>query len=143
MSIIMLAAAAAAAMTTATPSPGLSHQVRHSHQGRTITADYSGTVDISLKQRGMAGAPGRMGTQICDWNAAVHVARSVDGAENASLGGRTVLTGNRAGDCLTVASGIERDVARRHGQLRDHVVRLAEADRPGFTSEQAAGGGEH
>lgn len=127
MTMIVLAGLAAA--IAAAPAPDLTHQVRHDHQGRSITATYRGTANIALTQRGMAGAPGRMGTQRCDWTASVHVARSVADAPAAPLGQQPVIDGSRPGDCLTVAAGIYRDVARRQSALKDHVVTVAEADR--------------
>ncbi|QJU57286.1 hypothetical protein HL653_05290 [Sphingomonas sp. AP4-R1] len=141
MSILMITALAAA-MAGTPPATHLSHTIHHQHQGRNVTATYEGVTNIALKQRGMASAPGRMSTQICDWNANIHVSRTPPGSEPTPLGSRTVLSGLRAGDCLTVASGIERDVARRNATLRDHVVTVAEADGPVVaTSIAVAGGG--
>jgi len=134
---MIFATIAAAAMSAAAPEGNLTHHVSHDNQGRTVTAAYAGAVDIDVRQRGMAGAPGRMGTQRCDWSATVSVTRSLPEGQATPLGSKTVLTGMRAGDCLTVASGIERDVARRSGALKDHVVTVAEADRPNLTASLA------
>jgi len=134
---MIFATIAAAAMSAAAPEGNLTHHVSHDNQGRTVTAAYAGAVDIGLRQRGMAAAPGRMGTQRCDWSATVSVTRSLPEGQATPLGSKTVLTGMRAGDCLTVASGIERDVARRSSALKDHVVTVAEADRPNLTASLA------
>lgn len=140
MNIVMLATMAGA-MAGTPPAIDLSHTINHEHQGRSVTATYDGATAIALKQRGMASAPGRMSTQICDWNASIHVSRTLPDTEPTSLGSRMVLSGMRAGDCLTVASGIERDVARRLATLKDHVVTVAEADSPAAAITIAAAGG--
>jgi hypothetical protein len=138
MNRMLIAGLAAATMTSAAFAADLTHRVTHDHQGRAVTTHYEGVIDIALRQRGMAGAPGRMGAQICDWNATVNVSRTTQGAATLPLSARPVMSGMRAGDCLTVASGIERDVARRHDELRDHVVTVAEADRPTLTAGMGA-----
>lgn len=130
MGLSLIAGLAAAGLAVVSPDPNLAHDVRHDHQGQTVDARYEGAVKVDVRQKGMAGAPGRMGTQQCHWSAAVNVARRIADAPPAPVSSDVVMTGFRPGDCLAVTAGIKRDVARRHSELKAHVVTVAENDRP-------------
>lgn len=123
----------------ADPVLALEHEVVIDHAEGPISADYNGTVTVSTRQVGAAGAPGRPSTLACRWSARLEVERVARVGE--AFRSQRVLTrdkvvgGTRPGWCQTQSKAIDRIVEGRGDTIRSAMLALVEADRAALLAE--------
>jgi hypothetical protein len=126
MSLVLAAIAAATA----------SHSVQIEHRGTPIEAIYSARTDIRTRTIG-AHTPNRMDNRRCRWTATIMVERRLTHgpALARTLPGERQFSGSRPGACPREAASIQREVARRDGEIRAHLLAVAERDRGQLLAE--------
>ncbi len=110
----------------------LEHRTRLDHVSGPAEAHYRADVAVKHRQVGTTAPGGRPSTLSCRWSAGLVVEREARGASGSMLA-RTidrerVIEGRRPGWCSAQTEAIRKEIARRSGELRDHVVAVAEED---------------
>lgn len=115
------------------------HRVQMDHRGQQVDVTYRSAVDVTHKQIGAVGAPGRPSALRCAWNASVDVHREARHAAGhvmaRTISADTALTGSRPGWCATQRDAIAQDVAARSGKVRDHLLAVAARDQDHLVAE--------
>ena len=135
-----IVAGLALALTATEPlpaAPDAAHQVQLDHRGQRV--------DVTHRQIGAVGAPGRPSALRCAWQASVAVQREARHPAGHVLA-RTVsaeqpLTGSRPGWCATQKDAIARDVAARSDTVREHLLAVAARDQDALVAELDAAHG--
>ncbi len=130
---LMLGAAGAALGMT------VDHQSRLDHHSGPVATHYRGTVAVSHKQVGAVAPAGKGSTLRCDWAASMVVDRRAATASGATMTrqieSRPIVSGTRAGWCVTNRAAIAREVADRTADMQDHLIDLAREDHETLRSE--------
>ena len=109
------------------------HRIEIDHRGQRVEVTYQGAADVSHKQSGTVGAAGRASTLRCAWRANVSVAREARSAAGhvlaRSITAEAPIVGSRPGWCSGQRDAIAQEVAARRGEVREHVLTVAERDR--------------
>jgi hypothetical protein len=130
MAIFLVAGLALGLLATPLAEP--EHIVRIDHASGPIEAQYRPSLRIATRQVGTATAPGKPDTLACAWRADLIVDRQARSATGSSLrraiDREGIAEGRRAGWCSTQRAAIEREAARRAGELRRHTVEVAQED---------------
>lgn len=126
-------------------APPEAHRVAIDHRGQRVDVVYRSDLDVSRRQIGAVGAPGRPSTLRCAWQARVSVQREARSAAGHVLT-RTIssdvpLSGTRTGWCAGQRSAIAADVAARSSGVRDHLLAVAEQDHEALRAELDAAHG--
>jgi hypothetical protein len=131
MTIFPWVALASGALAVGTGG-ALSHQTRLDHHSGAAHADYRGDIVVEHRQVGNPAPGGRQSTLSCRWTAGLVVnrqARHASGSTHSrSFERANVIEGSRPGWCDSHRSAIAQEIARRHGELRDHLVATAQED---------------
>ncbi len=123
--IVLLIAVAGATAT---------HSVQIDHQGRPITAVYSARTEVKSRTIG-AHTPNRTDMRRCNWTAEIVVERRIAHAPTVLRGGEQSLSGSYAGECTRDGKRVDREIARREGNIRDHLVAVAAQDKSVLLAE--------
>ncbi len=128
-----------AGLLLGTPIAAEAHRVQIDHRGQSVDVTYRSAVDVSHKQVGAVGAPGRPTALRCAWTAAVDVHREARHAAGhvmtRTISAAAPLTGSRPGWCDTQRDAIAQDVAAKSGKVRDHLLAVAERDQDALVAE--------
>ncbi|TCP33361.1 hypothetical protein [Sphingomonas sp. BK235] len=143
-----IVAGLALALTATEPlpaAPDAAHQVQLDHRGQRVDVTYRSDIDVTHRQIGAVGAPGRPSALRCAWQASVAVQREARHPAGHVLA-RTVsaeqpLTGSRPGWCATQKDAIARDVAARSDTVREHLLAVAARDQDALVAELDAAHG--
>lgn len=112
------------------PQP-IAHSVTVEHQSAPLNATYRADVDVSTRQIGMS-AGARPSTARCLWQARVGVVREVAREQGTPYSRRLdadkLIEGSRPGSCASVTRQLERDLAAIQGDVRAHVIDVAQRD---------------
>lgn len=112
------------------PQP-IAHTVTVEHQSAPLNATYRADVDVSTRQVGMSAGT-RPSTARCLWQARVGVVREIarenTGMYSRKLDADKLIEGSRPGSCSSVTRQLERDLAAIQGDVRAHVVEVAQRD---------------
>ncbi|MEH3120585.1 MAG: hypothetical protein PGN16_01195 [Sphingomonas phyllosphaerae] len=115
------------------------HRVQLDHRGQQVDVTYRSAVDVTHKQVGAVGAPGRPSALRCAWTASVDVHREARHAAGhvmaRTISAEAPLTGSRPGWCATQRHAIAQDVAARSGKVRDHLLAVAARDQDALVAE--------
>lgn len=115
------------------------HRIEIDHRGHRVDVTYRSDMDVTYKQVGAVGAPGRASTLRCTWTANVSVHREARSAAGhvltRTIASDTPIAGNRPGWCAGQRQAIAKDVAARSGAVRDHLLAVAEGDREALALE--------
>lgn len=115
------------------------HQTQLEHHSGRVAVSYRGDVAIHHKQVGAAVGGGRASTLRCDWAATMTVARHAVGTSGTSMTRRLdsapAIAGTRPGWCSTNRSAIREEVASRAGDMKRHLVTLAQEDHAALRAE--------
>lgn len=116
----------------------LEHRISVAHRGGDVAAVYRANVEIETRQRGIS-PPNRPSTAQCHWQATVSVDRVLEGPSGASparaVASDRSISGHQPGNCTSARGAIERQVAERSPEVRDHLIAVAEADRRDLVAE--------
>lgn len=128
LTLIALAAASATPLTT--------YEVQIDHAGAPVQAIYSARAEIRTKTVG-AKAPNRMDMQRCQWTATIIVDRALrhTPALARTISNDNRLSGSEHGACPQGGDAAERRLAQYEGQIRDHLVAVAQQDRAPLLAE--------
>ena len=118
----MIASLIAATVVAAT------HNVQIEHQGRPVTAVYSARAEVKSRTIG-AHTPNRADMRRCNWTADIVVERRIAHAPTVIRGGEQSLSGSYAGECTRNTKRVDREIARREGDIRGHLATVAEQDK--------------
>lgn len=118
----MIALLIAVATTAAT------HSVQIEHQGRPVAAIYSARTEVKARTIG-AHTPNRADLRRCNWTAHVIVERRIAHAPTVVRGGDKSLSGSYAGECTRDTKRVDREIARREGDIREHLATVAAQDK--------------
>jgi hypothetical protein len=139
MMAYMLMAGLALGAAGATLGMTVDHHTQLDHHSGRIAVTYRGDVAIHHKQVGTATGGGRSSTLRCDWSAKMTVARHAIGTSGASMtrhiADTPAIAGTRPGWCTTNRSAISEEVASRAGDMRRHLVTVAEEDHAALRAE--------
>jgi hypothetical protein len=139
MMAYMLMAGLALGAAGATLGMTVDHHTQLDHHSGRIAVTYRGDVAIHHKQVGTATGGGRSSTLRCDWSAKMTVARHAIGTSGASMtrhiADTPAIAGTRPGWCTTNRSAISQEVASRAGDMRRHLVTVAEEDHAALRAE--------
>jgi len=126
-------------------SPGIdtpmtdSHRVELDHRGQRVDVTYRSDMDVAHKQVGAVGAPGRASSLRCAWKAKISVQREARSAAGhvltRTIASDTPIEGSRPGWCSGQRTAIAREVAARSGDVREHLLAVAERDRDALALE--------
>lgn len=123
----------------ASPALALEHEVVIDHADGPIAADYRGSVTVSTRQVGAAGAAGRPSTLRCEWTASLNVERVAKVGETLrsqrSIRRDDVESGSKPGWCETNAKAIDKLVDARRDSFRSAMLALVEQDRSALLAE--------
>lgn len=115
------------------------HRIEVDHRGQRVDVTYRSDMDVSHKQVGAVGAPGRASTLRCTWKANVSVQREARSAAGhvltRTMTSDTPIEGSRPGWCSGQRNAIAQEVAARSGDVRDHLLAVAERDREALALE--------
>ncbi|KTT72843.1 hypothetical protein NS334_08340 [Sphingomonas endophytica] len=115
------------------------HRVQLDHRGQRVDVTYRSDVDVTHKQVGAVGAPGRPSALRCAWTASVNVHREARHAAGhvvaRTISSEAPLTGSRPGWCATQGDAIAQDVAAKSGRVRDHLLAVAARDQDALVAE--------
>ncbi|KEQ52451.1 hypothetical protein [Sphingobium chlorophenolicum] len=127
---LTLIALAAAAMPTA------SHSVQIDHGGTPVQATYNARAEFQTRTLG-AKTPNRMDMQRCQWTATIVVDRALNHgpALSRTISSHKRFSGSEHGACTPGRQSGERNLAQYAGQIRDHLIAVAEADRAPLLAE--------
>lgn len=119
------------------PQP-IAHTVTVEHQSAPLNATYKADVAVSTRQIGMS-AGARPSTARCLWEARVGVIREI-ARENSDVYSRKLdadklIEGSRPGSCASVARQLERDLQARQGDVRAHVLEVAQRDQDALRAD--------
>lgn len=117
MSVVLIAFAVAA-----------THSVQIEHQGRPVTAVYSARTEVRARTIG-AHTPNRADMRRCNWTAEIVVERRIAHAPTVIRGGEQNLSGSYAGECARDTKRVDREIARREGDIREHLATVAAQDK--------------
>ncbi len=129
----------AAGLLLGSPTAAADHRVEIDHRGQRVDVTYRSAMDVAHKQVGAVSAPGRAGTLRCAWKANVSVERQARSAAGHVLT-RTIasdapIEGSRPGWCSGQRNAIAQEVAARTGEVREHLLAVAERDREALALE--------
>lgn len=115
------------------------HRVEMDHRGQRVDVSYRSDLDVQHRQVGSAAPAGRASTLRCTWEARVNVHREARSAAGKMLT-RTIasdapISGSRAGWCNGQEEAIAREIASRSGDVRAHLLAVAERDREALALE--------
>jgi hypothetical protein len=127
---IVLALGLAAALEPSLPL--IEHRTQVEHAGGTVDALYQTRVSVTNRQIGSPSKPGTPATLRCAWRANIHVERSAMHPSGSRLHRQIARDGAVAGVlpgwCGHRGKLIAAEVARRSGEIRDHLIALANED---------------
>ena len=109
------------------------HTASVEHRGVLHDVEYRPQTRVEMKTVGTA-AGARPTTQRCVWTMTVAVERSIRGAEGHAISAAMLpeirrFSGSRAGDCAMARRGVQTQQRLAMREVRQHVARLASADR--------------
>jgi hypothetical protein len=126
-------AALAIGMLAAAPALALEHRAVIEHPEGPISADYTGSTMIEVKQVGSIGTPGRTGSLRCDWSVSLSVERKASAGtahtSHRSMVRGDVLKGSSPGWCSDKSGAAEKAIAARRETLRDAMMTMVAQDR--------------
>ncbi len=134
MSISFLIIAAATPVVAA-------HDVRIDHHAGATQVSYSAQAEVKTRTIG-SSSPTKTDTQRCRWMADVVVERTPQNMPHLT---RVVsrdqrLSGSLPGACAGKSKAIDREVAAREGEMRSHLLAVAEKDSKLLLAEINAAG---
>ena len=117
------------------------HVVTVTHAGTPLALTYEASTAISHRQIGSVAPPGKPSTLRCLWTAtvAVHRRAARAGAPVTALSRQVSasdhFSGSHHGACSQARAAINREVASRAADHRDHLIAVADRDRPAVLAE--------
>lgn len=124
---------------SATLGMTVDHRGRLDHHSGPVATHYRGTVAVAHRQIGAVAPGGRASTLRCDWAASMIVDRRATAASGATMTRQIesdpIVSGTRAGWCVTNRAAIAREVADRTADMQDHLIDLAREDHEALRSE--------
>lgn len=128
-----------AGLLLGSPVADEAHRMQIDHRGQKVDVTYRSAVDVSHKQVGAVGAPGRPSALRCAWTASVDVHREARHAAGhvvaRTISAETPLTGSRPGWCDTQRDAIAQEVATKSGKVREHLMAVAARDQNALVAE--------
>ncbi|MGV3511833.1 MAG: hypothetical protein ACO1OX_07490 [Novosphingobium sp.] len=123
----------AAGLALAMPAQAMEHSTVIEHPAGQITADYTGSTRVEMKQVGSVGGAGRASSLRCQWSVSLSVERQARVGANLqakrSMLRDDVITGSSPGWCSERGSGIDRVVEARRDDLRSAMMAMVAQDR--------------
>lgn len=112
---------------------GIVHTASVDHGGTRYGVDYRPHLSVQTKTVG-AAAGTRPSTQQCRWTMNVAVERSIRNPEGRAISAALLpqtrtISGSRHGDCITARAAIGNEQRLAMREVREHVARVASADR--------------
>lgn len=112
---------------------GIVHSASVDHGGARYGVDYRPHVRVQTKTVGVA-AGARPSVQRCQWTMNVAVERSIRNPEGRAISAALLpetrlISGSRHGDCATARKAVRDEQRLAMTKVRDHVARVASADR--------------
>ncbi|MDH4745100.1 hypothetical protein OMP43_13850 [Sphingomonas sp. CBMAI 2297] len=137
MSIVL-----ALGLALAAPEPvhsTLEHRTSFDHAGERVDAHYRARVVLARRQIGSVAKPGMPSTLRCAWRAHLRIEREARSGQqlrlNRSIERRAMLEGSRPGWCGAGENAVTKEIARRAGELRAHLLAVASEDRAVLKAE--------
>lgn len=128
-----------AGLLLGTPIAEEAHRVQMDHRGQQVDVTYRSAVDVRHKQVGAVGAPGRPSALRCAWTASVDVHREARHAAGHVLTRRisadAPISGTRPGWCDAQRGAIAQEIAAKTGEVREHLLAVAERDQAAMLAE--------